>query len=137
LKKKKTRKRTHDHYHAADFSTDSIAAGGTLDIIMPPSINLIVYGVLTETSILQLFAAGLILGLLLAIMFILGTALIYIWKQSLRGPSVSHSWEDRFSGLKHLVPVLTLFGIVVGFIYAGVATLTEAASLVVMGALMK
>lgn len=116
--------------------TGSIAAGGTLGIMIPPSINLIVYGFLTETSIPQLFAAGLLPGLLLALMFIVGTALICIWKPSLGGPSVSHSWGDRFSGLRHLVPVLTLFGIVVGSIYAGVATPTEAASLGVLGALL-
>ncbi|MFO7788537.1 MAG: TRAP transporter large permease subunit, partial [Halospina sp.] len=88
------------------------------------------------TSIPQLFAAGLLPGLLLALMFIVGTALICIWKPSLGGPSVSHSWGDRFFGLRHLVPVLTLFGIVVGSIYAGVATPTEAASLGVLGALI-
>lgn len=116
--------------------TGSIAAGGTLGIMIPPSINLIVYGFLTETSIPQLFAAGLIPGLLLALMFIIGTALICIWKPALGGPSVSHSWSQRFYGLKHLVPVLILFAIVVGSIYSGVATPTEAASLGVLGALM-
>ncbi|WP_375192259.1 TRAP transporter large permease [Marinobacter sp.] len=115
--------------------TGSIAAGGTLGIMIPPSINLIVYGFLTETSIPQLFAAGLIPGLLLALMFIVGTALICIWKPSLGGPSVSHSWGERISGLRHLVPVLALFGIVVGSIYTGLATPTEAASLGVLGAL--
>ncbi|WP_372996550.1 TRAP transporter large permease [Marinobacter sp.] len=115
--------------------TGSIAAGGTLGIMIPPSINLIVYGFLTETSIPQLFAAGLIPGLLLATMFIVGTALICLWKPGLGGPSVSHSWGERVSGLRHLVPVLALFGIVVGSIYTGVATPTEAASLGVLGAM--
>ena len=116
--------------------TGSIAAGGTLGIMIPPSINLIVYGFLTETSIPQLFAAGLIPGLLLAAMFMIGTALICIWRPSLGGPSVSHSWGDRISGLRHLVPVLLLFGVVVGSIYTGLATPTEAASLGVLGALL-
>lgn len=116
--------------------TGSIAAGGTLGIMIPPSINLIVYGFLTETSIPQLFAAGLLPGLLLALLFIIGTALICLWRPALGGPSVSHSWRERFSGLKHLVPVLVLFGIVVGSIYTGLATPTEAASLGVLGALL-
>lgn len=116
--------------------TGSIAAGGTLGIMIPPSINLIVYGFLTETSIPKLFAAGLIPGLLLALLFIIGTALLCIWKPALGGPSVSHSWGERFLGLKHLVPVLVLFAIVVGSIYTGVATPTEAASLGVLGALL-
>ncbi|WP_027966314.1 TRAP transporter large permease [Halomonas halocynthiae] len=116
--------------------TGSIAAGGTLGIMIPPSINLIVYGFLTETSIPQLFAAGMIPGLLLALLFIVGTALICLWRPSLGGPSTHHSWGERLSGLKHLVPVLVLFGIVVGSIYAGWATPTEAASLGVIGAMM-
>lgn len=116
--------------------TGSIAAGGTLGIMIPPSINLIVYGFLTETSIPQLFAAGLIPGLLLAFLFVVGTALICLWRPSLGGPSTHHTWRARFSGLTSLVPVLVLFGIVVGSIYAGWATPTEAASLGVIGALL-
>ncbi|WP_152207837.1 TRAP transporter large permease [Marinobacter changyiensis] len=116
--------------------TGSIAAGGTLGIMIPPSINLIVYGFLTETSIPQLFAAGLIPGLMLATMFMLGTALICMWRPSLGGPSINHSWNDRISGLRHLVPVLLLFGVVVGSIYTGLATPTEAASLGVLGAML-
>ncbi len=115
--------------------TGSIAAGGTLGIMIPPSINLIVYGFLTETSIPRLFAAGLLPGLLLATLFITGTALICLWKPSLGGPSVSHTWAERISGLRNLVPVLILFAIVVGSIYTGLATPTEAASLGVLGAM--
>lgn len=120
----------------AKLFTGSIAAGGTLGIMIPPSINLIVYGFLTETSIPQLFAAGLIPGLLLAVLFMVGTALICMWRPSLGGPSTHHSWGERIAGLRHLVPVLILFGIVVGSIYAGWATPTEAASLGVIGALL-
>lgn len=116
--------------------TGSIAAGGTLGIMIPPSINLIVYGFLTETSIPKLFAAGLVPGLLLAFLFVLGTALICLWRPSLGGPSTRHSWGERFKGLVSLVPVMTLFSIVVGSIYAGLATPTEAASLGVIGALL-
>lgn len=116
--------------------TGSIAAGGTLGIMIPPSINLIVYGFLTETSIPKLFAAGLVPGLLLAFLFVLGTALICLWRPSLGGPSTYHSWGERFRGLASLLPVMTLFGIVVGSIYSGWATPTEAASLGVIGALL-
>lgn len=116
--------------------TGSIAAGGTLGIMIPPSINLIVYGFLTETSIPKLFAAGLLPGLMLATLFIVGTALICIWRPALGGPSVNHTWAERISGLSNLVPVLVLFGIVVGSIYTGLATPTEAASLGVLGAML-
>ncbi|NWO04583.1 MAG: TRAP transporter large permease [Alteromonadaceae bacterium] len=116
--------------------TGSIAAGGTLGIMIPPSINLIVYGFLTETSIPKLFAAGLVPGLLLALLFVVGTALICLWRPSMGGPSTHHSWRERITGLTSLIPVLALFGVVVGSIYAGLATPTEAASLGVIGALL-
>jgi C4-dicarboxylate transporter DctM subunit len=113
----------------------SIAAGGTLGIMIPPSINLIVYGFLTETSIPRLFAAGLLPGLLLALTFIIGTAFICHLRPALGGPRRSHSWSHRLRGLRHLAPVLMLFTLVVGSIYAGWATPTEAAALGVVGAL--
>ncbi|MCS4504277.1 C4-dicarboxylate TRAP transporter large permease protein DctM [wastewater metagenome] len=114
----------------------SIAAGGTLGIMIPPSINLIVYGFLTETSIPRLFAAGLLPGLALATLFIAGTAILCTLRPGLGGPRRHHSWRQRFTGLRHLVPVLTLFALVVGSIYAGWATPTEAAALGVVGALV-
>ncbi|MCP1673436.1 tripartite ATP-independent transporter DctM subunit [Natronocella acetinitrilica] len=116
--------------------TGSIAAGGTLGIMIPPSINLIVYGFLTETSIPRLFAAGLIPGLMLALLFIIGTALLCYWRPAMGGPRRYHDWPTRFRGLRHLLPVLILFGVVVGSIYAGWATPTEAAALGVIGAMI-
>ena len=114
----------------------SIAAGGTLGILIPPSINLIIYGVLTQTSVPKLFMAGLIPGLLLALMFIIITVILcQIWPQ-LGGPQRHHSWSERFKALRYLVPVLILFTAVVASIYAGWATPTEAASLGVLGAFL-
>ncbi|KPQ10898.1 MAG: TRAP-type transporter system large permease component [Saliniramus fredricksonii] len=115
----------------------AIAAGGTLGIMIPPSINLIIYGFLTETSIPRLFLAGLIPGLLLAVGFMVITAILCKLYPSLGGPSRSASWGERFSGLKHLVPLLALFGVVIGSIYAGWATPTESAAIgVAMAALI-
>jgi len=115
----------------------AIAAGGTLGIMIPPSINLIIYGFLTETSIPRLFLAGLIPGLLLAVGFMVITAILCKLYPSLGGPSRSASWGERFSGLKHLVPLLALFGVVIGSIYAGWATSTESAAIgVAMAALI-
>lgn len=116
--------------------TGSIAAGGTLGIMIPPSINLIVYGFITETSIPKLFAASLIPGLLLATIFVVGTAVICSLYPSMGGPKRTHSWAERFRGLVELLPVLSLFVIVVGSIYAGWATPTEAAAIGVAGALV-
>ena len=107
----------------------AIAAGGTLGIMIPPSINLIVYGFLTETSIPRLFLAGLIPGLLLALLFMLVTAAICAARPALGGQRRVASWGVRLRALLDLLPVLLLFGVVVGSIYAGLATPTEAAAL--------
>ncbi len=107
----------------------AIAAGGTLGIMIPPSINLIVYGFLTETSIPQLFLAGLIPGLCLALLFMIVTAILCSAKPSLGGPGIKANWGRRLSGLIDLVPLLALFGTIVGSIYAGWATPTEAAAI--------
>lgn len=114
----------------------AIAAGGTLGIMIPPSINLIVYGFLTESSIPQLFLAGLLPGLLLAILFMAITAILCTIKPSLGGPSRSSSWGERVAGLRDLLPILFLFGAIVGSIYTGWATPTEAAAIGVAIALL-
>ena len=112
----------------------AIAAGGTLGIMIPPSINLIVYGFLTETSIPRLFLAGLLPGLLLALGFMVVTAAICKLRPGLGGPSLGgrgrdFAWSQRLSGLAELIPILLLFGVVIGSIYRGWATPTEAAAL--------
>lgn len=107
----------------------AIAAGGTLGIMIPPSINLIVYGFLTETSIPKLFLAGLIPGFALALLFMVVTVICCVIKPSLGGPGISASWQKRINGLMDLVPLLGLFGAIVGSIYAGWATPTEAAAI--------
>lgn len=114
----------------------SIAAGGTLGIMIPPSINLIVYGFLTESSVPQLFLAGLIPGILLALAFMGVTGLLTACIPALGGPRQSSSWGERISGLRHLGPVLFLFAVIIGSIYGGWATPTEAAALGVAIALL-
>lgn len=123
------------NYNPRLFS-GAIAAGGTLGIMIPPSINLIVYGFLTESSIPQLFLAGLLPGLLLALMFMAITAILCTIKPSLGGPSRSSSWAERVAGLRDLLPILFLFGSIVGSIYTGWATPTEAAAIGVAIALL-
>ena len=107
----------------------AIAAGGTLGIMIPPSINLIVYGFLTETSIPRLFLAGLLPGLLLALGFMIITAAICKLRPSLGGAGRDFAWSQRLSGLAELLPILLLFAVVIGSIYRGWATPTEAAAL--------
>lgn len=114
----------------------AIAAGGTLGIMIPPSINLIVYGFLTQTSIPQLFLAGLIPGLLLAILFMVIAAVICTIAPRLGGQRRPFSLAERIGALVHLVPIVLLFAVIIGSIYKGWATPTEAASVGVAGALI-
>ena len=112
----------------------AIAAGGTLGIMIPPSINLIVYGFLTQSSIPQLFLAGLIPGLALALMFMLITIIICMIRPDLGGVRRTFPFVEMLRALVDLVPILLLFGMIVGSIYAGWATPTEAAAVGVAGA---
>lgn len=114
----------------------TLASGGTLGILIPPSINLIVYGLLTNTSVPQLYLAGFIPGLLLA-GFFMGTVLVAcIVRPSLGGTPIATDWDSRIRTLSDLLPPLFLFLLVIGSIYAGLATPTEAAALGVVGALL-
>src|SRR5262245_29979028 len=106
----------------------SLAAGGTLDILIPPSISMIIYGVLAEESIGRLYLAGFIPGFLLAgiFMFIIAVA-AKIWP-SVAPREAPPSWRVRLLGLLSLLPVIALMFVVLGTIYLGIATPTEAAA---------
>jgi len=114
----------------------SIAAGGTLGILIPPSINLVIYGVLTNSSVPKLYLAGFIPGFLLAALFMLIVVVACLIKPEWGGQRITASWGERFASLKHLLPPFAIFLMVVGSIYAGLATPTEAAALGVFGALI-
>ncbi|MGB6007364.1 TRAP transporter large permease [Castellaniella sp.] len=113
----------------------SIAAGGTLGILIPPSINLILYGVLTNTSVPKLYLAAFVPGMLLALLFVIIIALVCAAKPSFGGHRVEASWKARIASLVDLLPPLGLFMLVVGSIYLGIATATEASALGVLGSL--
>ena len=115
----------------------SIAAGGTMGILIPPSINMIIYAVLTDTSVADLYAAGFIPGFLLAGLFSLMVLALCLFRPQWAGPKAetANLWHERLSGLKNLLPPLGLFLVVVGSIYAGIATPTEAAALGLMATL--
>jgi tripartite ATP-independent transporter DctM subunit len=114
----------------------SIAAGGTLGILIPPSINLVIYGVLTNSSVPKLYLAGIIPGFVLAALFMLVVLLACVIKPSWGGQLITATWGARLASLRHLLPPLGIFLMVVGSIYAGLATPTEAAALGVLGALV-
>ncbi len=122
-------------YHEPLF-LGSIAAGGTLGILIPPSINLVIYGVLTNTSVPKLYLAGIIPGLLMAALFMLTIIVFCSIKPSWGGKKIHASWVERLRSLVDLLPPFGIFLLVVGSIYAGLATPTEAAALGVFGALV-
>ncbi|MCB1740131.1 MAG: TRAP transporter large permease, partial [Gammaproteobacteria bacterium] len=105
-------------------------------ILIPPSINLIIYGLLTDTSVPKLYLAGFIPGLILALLFMLTVIVAVMIRRPWGGHPVETSWPDRWRSLPDLLPPLFVFVIVVGSIYAGVATPTEAASVGVCASLI-
>ncbi len=113
----------------------SLAGAGTLGFLIPPSLIMIVYAILAEVSIGKMFMAGILPGLLLA-----GIYSSYIIYRGIRDPSIapqtqeSYSWKELMVGLKDLAPTVLLVLMVLGSIYGGVATPTEAGALGVLGA---
>jgi len=103
--------------------------------MIPPSINLIVYGFLTQTSIPQLFLAGLVPGILLALAFLAVTALVCLANPGLGGARRTFPLREMALGLADLLPIILLFTAIIGSIYKGWATPTEAASVGVAGAM--
>jgi C4-dicarboxylate transporter DctM subunit len=122
--------------YSEQLAVGSLAAGGTLGILIPPSISFIIYGVLVEESIGRLYMAGFIPGFLLAGIFMLIIGLmVTIWPR-LAPRETPPPWRIRLVGLLALVPMILLIFIVLGTIYLGVATPTEAAAFGVVAALI-
>ena len=107
----------------------SVAAGGTLGILIPPSIALVIYGLLTDTSVPELYLAGIVPGMVLAILFSLLIIFICSYRQDWGGKSIRSTWKDKWESLPDLLPPIFLFLGVVGSIYGGIATPTEAAAI--------
>jgi C4-dicarboxylate transporter DctM subunit len=122
------------HGYSERLFLGTIAAGGTLGILIPPSINMIVYGVLTDTSIPKLYLAGFLPGLVLAMLFSLTVLLLCLVRPELGGRRMSATWQGRIRALPDLLPPVIIFLAVIGSIYAGWATATESAALGVIAA---
>lgn len=116
-------------------SLGSLAAGGTLGILIPPSVNLLVYGSLANVSVGQLFIAGVIPGLLLTLLFSLFILFAYP-RAGHADPGSQSTMKEKVAALRHLVPPGVIFLVVMGSIYGGLATPTESAALGVMVALI-
>lgn len=121
--------------YSESLALGSLAGAGTLGFMIPPSLIMIIYGILSDTSIGQLFIGGILPGLMLA-----GLYSLYIAVRAIITPSVvppgkeSYSWSQRLQSLADLAPVLCLIAVVLGGIYLGYTTPTEAAAIGVLGA---
>jgi tripartite ATP-independent transporter DctM subunit len=111
------------------LAVGAIAAGGTLGILIPPSITMIIVGIITEMSIGKLFIAGIIPGLILSLIMCIATVIAVKMKPHLAPRIEGVSWKKRFSSLKRVWPFLILAFSILGTIYAGIATPTESASI--------
>ncbi len=120
-----------------DITIGSLAGAGTLGLLIPPSIIMIVYGVSADVSIAKLFVAGIIPGIVLASLF---SGYIAVWALLNKGrvpvPDMEQTFREKVYESRHLIPVVLLIGAVLGSIYSGIATATEAAAVGVVGSLI-
>jgi C4-dicarboxylate transporter DctM subunit len=123
------------HKYNEPLFLGTLAAGGTLGILIPPSINMIIYGVMTDTSVPKLYLAGFLPGFILTVLFSLTVLIACVWKPRWGGNPIETSWPERIRTLPDLLPPLVLLMIVVGAIFFGIATATESAAVGILGAL--
>lgn len=117
------------HGYNKRLAVGVVAAGGTLGVLIPPSVVMIIYGIVTETSIGALFMAGIIPGIMLSFMM-MTYAILRCWSDP-DAPQLDSAvtWSERVSSLQGVWPIFLLFGVVIGTIYSGIATPVEAAAL--------
>ncbi len=124
-------KRNYDR----DIAIGSLAGASTIGFLIPPSLPMIIYGVLAEVSILQLFIAGIIPGLLLAFGFSVMTMALSIFRGTSRTGDESYSRKDRLDSMRKLGPITALIVLLIVGLYSGFASPTEAAAMGVAGAM--
>lgn len=124
------------HGYDPAFAGATIAAGGTIGILIPPSVPMVIYGILTETDIGKLFAAGVIPGLLLTALYMVNVWVKARFQPQLMGTRSTANWADRLVALRGILPTLALFLFVFGGLYIGVFTPTESAGVGSVGALL-
>ena len=121
--------------YANSLATASVASGGGLGMIMPPSVVLIIYGVLTEQSIGALFVSGILPALLLTILFVIGIDIQCRINPALGPKGDEFTWAEKFKSLANLIDTILIFLLVIGGLFWGFFTPTEAASIGVIGVL--
>ncbi|HWP28893.1 MAG TPA: TRAP transporter large permease [Chloroflexota bacterium] len=124
------------HGYNARLAVSSVATAGTLGILIPPSISMVIFGIITETSIGQLFIAGIIPGILLALVLMGYIVIVCALNPKLAPPAGAFSWRERFEALRPLWAITLLFVLVMGSMYFGIATTTEAAAVGAGGAFL-
>ncbi len=117
------------------LSAGVVAAGGTLGIMIPPSVMFILYSILTDTNLAALFIAGILPGLIAIALYCTTVLILYRVRKEWMPRAASADWHERWQSLRDVWATLLLFGLVVGGIYAGFVTITEAAGLGAFGAL--
>jgi tripartite ATP-independent transporter DctM subunit len=120
--------------YSQELSTGALAAGGTLGIMIPPSTIMVIYGIITQTNIGKLFAAGIIPGLITTVSLMLGIAYITRKNPALAPAGERHTWAQRWRSLKDIWGSMLLMVVVLGGIYGGVFTSTEGAGIGAAGA---
>jgi C4-dicarboxylate transporter DctM subunit len=122
--------------YSAKLALGVTAAGGTLGILIPPSIPMILYGIITETSIGALFIAGIVPGVMMVVL-LSATVIYQVWRDPSMAPRATVEVEaaERWTSLRSVIPVMILAVAVLGSIYTGVATPTEAGAVGALGAL--
>ncbi len=118
------------------LASGSIAAGGTLGILIPPSLGFILYGILTEQSVGLLFMAGILPGILLTLLFIITVWVVTIIRPNAGPPGPRTGFGEKIVSLKGTWPMLLLFLLIIGGIYAGIFTPTEAGGVGAFGAIV-
>ena len=116
------------------LATGAIAAGGTIGILIPPSVILVLYGILTESDIGQLFAAGIVPGILTVVAFMATISIITYRNPDLGPPATPALTGQKLAAIKDVRAIIVLFFLVIGGIYVGAFTPTEAAGIGAMGA---
>jgi len=116
------------HGYAGRLSTATLAAGGTLGILIPPSVPLVVYAILTEQNIAKLFAAAMVPGLLALAGYLVVVSLVCRARPELAPPGARAPWPERWSALLGVWPIALIFVIVFGGIYGGLFSPTEGAA---------
>jgi tripartite ATP-independent transporter DctM subunit len=124
------------HNYEDGFAAAAVAAGGTLGVLIPPSIILVIYALLTDTSIGKLFIAALLPGLLGTSLYIAAIMILVHFKPEIGPPGGTTKWAVKFNALGRVWPVVALFLLVIGGIYVGWFSPTEAAAVGAGGAIL-